>query len=87
MGVMTCGRDSCDGIMCERYSSTYGYICKECFEELVWRGAGQAIGKGDIKRFLDSPINRRLQAMSAAYFDGVFPFQFTEDRPDANPST
>lgn len=35
MGVMRCNRKGCENIMCERLSSRFGYLCNECFEELV----------------------------------------------------
>ncbi len=35
MGVLACFRKDCQNIMCDRLSSTYGYICNECFEELI----------------------------------------------------
>jgi hypothetical protein len=35
MGVKGCFRNCCTNIMCDRYSSNYGYICDECFEELI----------------------------------------------------
>ena len=35
MGVLECDRKECDNIMCDRYSRDYGYICSDCFEELV----------------------------------------------------
>jgi hypothetical protein len=35
MGVMRCGRGNCSHVLCDRYSRKYGYICWECFEELV----------------------------------------------------
>lgn len=35
MGVMACTRNDCENVMCNRYSSKFGYICNECFEELV----------------------------------------------------
>lgn len=35
MGVMPCYRKDCDAILCDRYSTEFGYICNECFEELV----------------------------------------------------
>jgi len=35
MGIMKCNRLNCENIGCERYSSVYGYICEECFRELV----------------------------------------------------
>ena len=34
MSVLECSRKGCEHIMCDRYSSTYGYICNECFTEL-----------------------------------------------------
>lgn len=35
MSVLACRRAGCENIMCDRYSTQYGYICEECFEELV----------------------------------------------------
>ena len=35
MGVLSCNRNGCQNIMCDRYSFTHGYICDDCFEELV----------------------------------------------------
>lgn len=35
MGVMACDRNECKSILCERYSRSFGYICNECFNELV----------------------------------------------------
>jgi len=35
MGIMGCFRNNCDNIMCNRYSSKYGYICSECFDQLL----------------------------------------------------
>lgn len=35
MGVMNCSRKGCDNIMCDRYSIKYGYICHDCFAELL----------------------------------------------------
>jgi len=41
MGVLACDRKGCENIMCERYSSNYGYICYDCFKEL--KGSSQSI--------------------------------------------
>jgi len=38
MGVLRCSRDGCENIMCDRHSPIYGYICNECFEELIFLG-------------------------------------------------
>jgi len=35
MGVRACTRKDCTNIMCDRYSTDYGYICDDCFEELI----------------------------------------------------
>lgn len=35
MSVLSCARYKCPHIMCDRYSHKYGYICDECFDELV----------------------------------------------------
>ena len=35
MGVLACDRSNCDNIMCDRVSYKYGYICDECYMELV----------------------------------------------------
>lgn len=35
MGVMACARNDCGHILCDHYSSEYGYLCNECFQELV----------------------------------------------------
>ena len=43
MSVMPCNRNGCENIMCNRYSRNYGYICDECFEELVAHGSEQNI--------------------------------------------
>lgn len=35
MGVMACRRTGCENILCNRYSSKYGYICEDCFQEMI----------------------------------------------------
>ena len=35
MGVMACCRYDCENIMCDRYVSGIGYICDECYAELL----------------------------------------------------
>lgn len=37
MGVMSCSRYGCESIMCDLYSSDYGYICYDCYQELCAR--------------------------------------------------
>ena len=69
MGVLTCGREDCGNIMCDRYSSQHGYICRECFEELVAGGVAT-----DVSNFMESekPGHNPIDA-SEAYFDRIFP--------------
>ena len=35
MGVLACDRRGCENIMSDYYSSTYGYLCRECYSELL----------------------------------------------------
>ena len=35
MSVLSCSRRGCDNIMCDRYSRKHGYICRECFDQLL----------------------------------------------------
>ena len=54
--------------MCYRLSPKYGYICDECFEELVYRGP-----RADVDEFLESC---KLNIKSAkARFEAEFPRQ------------
>ena len=48
MGVKKCHRNACNEIMCDKYSSEYGYICNECFEEMK-------SSRLDIETFMESP--------------------------------
>lgn len=75
MGVMMCSRGNCENIMCDRYSQIYGYICNECFKELVRKGAGS-----DIQEFMNSPKSFGGSGNASTYFDTVFPFyEWTTD--------
>jgi len=35
MSVLHCQRKGCSNIMCDRHSPEFGYICDECFEDLI----------------------------------------------------
>ena len=35
MSVQSCNRKGCLNILCDRYSQRYGYICNDCFSELL----------------------------------------------------
>jgi len=49
MSVMACSRRGCEHVMCDRYSSKHGYICGDCFSELLESGLDT-----NIKEFMDS---------------------------------
>ena len=53
MGVMPCGRRGCDNILCDRLSDEFGYICNECFRELVTSNL-------NIAEFMDTPHSEDL---------------------------
>jgi hypothetical protein len=68
MGVMQCSRHECDNVMCYRYSPKYGYICYDCFNELVDLGANT-----NIREFMASEINGVNKKMDAyELFDKEF---------------
>jgi len=35
MGVLSCNRQGCGNIMCDLVSDRYGYLCGECYNELL----------------------------------------------------
>lgn len=67
MGVMACFRASCENALCERYSSTYGYICSGCFDELVSKGASV-----NVAAFMASDRNQDTEEADFAYFNALF---------------
>lgn len=75
MGVLACDRRGCNNVMCDRLSHRYGYICNDCFEQLV--SLGPSI---DIEEFMDGDhvkeVNREI---SYKYFAHVFPDMINDD--------
>lgn len=69
MGVLTCDRVNCSNVMSERRSRQYGYLCWECFDELVQLGPGV-----DIEDFMGSKKDHIAESYEAsyAYFDQIF---------------
>lgn len=69
MSVMECSRKGCTNIMCDRYSATYGYICNECFDELVRKGVAT-----NITEFMHSD-KPDIDDSNVSYqcFDNIFP--------------
>jgi hypothetical protein len=35
MSSMECSRNGCTNVLCDRYSKKFGYICNDCFTELI----------------------------------------------------
>ena len=63
MGVMNCSRKGCENIMCSKYSHEYGYICYECFSELVETGPTT-----DISEFMSTEKgSKRIEEARARY--------------------
>jgi hypothetical protein len=64
MGVLNCNRHGCNNVMCDRVSPIHGYICYECFVELVESGP-----ETNIRAFMESdkksPVN--LEAANARF--------------------
>jgi hypothetical protein len=58
MGVLACDRDGCTNIMCDRYSHNFGYICGDCFSEMVdyilVNGKFSSLSE-DVREFLNTP--------------------------------
>jgi hypothetical protein len=72
MGVLTCSRRHCGNIMCDRSSNQYGYICNDCFDELV--ASGQHT---NIEIFMDTPKTNDPTNKELAYerYNNEFPDQ------------
>ena len=69
MSVLSCNRSDCENVMCDRYSDAFGYICNECFEELVARGVNT-----DISKFMDEKVRKNFNKNAVqAYFNEIFP--------------
>ena len=61
MGVLPCSREGCSNIMCDRCSDEHGYICDDCFEELILLGIHQ-----DINDFLG--VEKKVDIFEARYY-------------------
>lgn len=70
MGVLKCDRFACTNIMCDRLSQEYGYICNECFEELVKLGP-----MANVAEFMQSQKKNTelLDRAARARFNEEFP--------------
>ena len=75
MSVLACDRTNCDNVMCDRYSHKHGYLCNECFSELVDLGPSVCIATfmKSIKQF---EPNKSLNAQKV--YDAEFPVRHEE---------
>jgi len=72
MGVLSCDRQGCNNIMCERHSYEHGYICNSCFEELVKEGIAT-----DINEFMNIEKDLVINVIdSRDYFENIFEFNY-----------
>ncbi len=67
MGVNSCDRRDCDNIMCGRLSNEYGYICDDCFEELVATGPGT-----DVEMFMALKKQQNREEKARARYNITF---------------
>jgi len=70
MADQPCNRAGCEEIRCSRLNDKYGYICADCFRELV------ALGPvADIAEFLESGREGEVVNIEAstAYYNSLFP--------------
>ena len=76
MGVLACNRRGCENIMCDRHSLEHGYICNECFEELIKLGLN-----ADIHDFMDSVKGELINDIdeSRVFWDKEFPLPEEEN--------
>lgn len=72
MSVLACNRTGCSNVMCDRCSSAFGYICYECFDELVELGIDT-----DVKEFMSTPHQPKpsLKPICFGYFHILFPMR------------
>jgi hypothetical protein len=68
MGVLSCDRNGCNNIMCDRHSREYGYICSECFDELIESGS-----ETNIANFMQSRKGHVNKEAARARFEIEFP--------------
>ena len=68
MSVMSCDRNQCENVLCDHYSSEYGYICNECLNELK----GNDGWLYNIQGFMDTPKRGELGSTYLFYIDSAF---------------
>lgn len=72
MSVLSCDRRGCENIMCDRLSHEHGYLCDECFDELVELGATANIYQFMATRKYETDTNPG----SYEYFNKIFELRY-----------
>lgn len=62
MSVLACDRRGCKNVLCDRLSYNHGYICEECFHELVMTGA-----ETNIEKFMATAKRNDVAAAQARF--------------------
>lgn len=70
MSVLACYRRGCENIMCDRCSPEHGYICDECFDELVQSGP-----ETRVETFMATDKKNGSKESAFARFDVEFPLR------------
>ena len=78
MSALECNRDGCTTAMCDRYSHDYGYICDECFAEMVFTDCGGL----SIDTFMQTTPNRQYLRDRQGFYDAIFPAHRTSNPTD-----
>ena len=67
MGVLSCNREGCENIMCDRYSPEYGYICWECFDKLI--ALNRVV---DLGEFMQTERDRTQEINTYDHYNDIF---------------
>jgi hypothetical protein len=70
MGMVRCYKKNCQNILCGRFSHKYGYLCNECFDELIKSGP-----ETNLDNFMGKPFQEEKDRRIAAEtrFNTEFP--------------
>ncbi len=74
MSVLSCNRKDCENVMCDRYSDAHGYICDECFAELLL-----VFPDVTIASFMDSPKSGEKKLDYTSVLEQEFRSRWDED--------
>jgi len=73
MGVLSCDKNYCGNIMCDRYSEEFGYLCYECFNDLLdLQKIKPDLSLSDIKEWMDKPKQYSKNIQNVVDLEEVF---------------